>query len=138
MTDEEKKAIEYVNNILDYELHYCEDEDVLLLTRIDKEQIKTILNLIQKHQKEIEELKTKYDKDTHILQNQLDVANADIIKKDKTINLMAILIANLDTDEDICKHQVAEFCEGTDGVSLDICVKCIKQYFEKKVREEND
>ena len=57
LADEEKKAIKYVNNILDYELHYCEDEDVLLLTRIDKEQIKTILNLIQKQQKEIEKLK---------------------------------------------------------------------------------
>lgn len=55
MTEEEKKAIEYVNNILDYELHYCEDEDVLLLSKIDKEQIKTVLNIIQKQQEEIEE-----------------------------------------------------------------------------------
>ena len=35
------------------------------------------------------ELKEKYNKDTHTLQNQLDIANADRVKKDKIIDLMA-------------------------------------------------
>lgn len=55
-------------------------------------------------------------------------------KKDKIIELMAIFIANLDIDEDICKYQIENFCkEETGEVSLDVCMKCIKQYFENKV-----
>lgn len=34
---------------------------------------------LENKNKEIEELKEKYDKDTHTLQNQLDIANADKI-----------------------------------------------------------
>ena len=34
-------------------------------------------------------LKEEYDRDTHILQNQLDLANAKNIEKDKIIDLMS-------------------------------------------------
>lgn len=34
-------------------------------------------------------LKEEYDRDTHILQNQLDLANAKNIEKDKIIDFMA-------------------------------------------------
>lgn len=117
MTDEEKKAIEYFKENINYfqeqikfietvDCDYYDEEYKLYKNRV--KQFNTILNLIQKQQAELE-------------------------KKDKIIDLMERFIADLDIDEDICKHQVAEFCEGTDGVSLDICVKCINQYFEKKV-----
>lgn len=38
-----------------------------------------VVNLIKSLQKENEELKAKWDKDTHILQNELDLTNADKI-----------------------------------------------------------
>ena len=106
MTDEEKKAIKICKKIITEKFNLDYSID-----NVDKEAIETILNLIQKQQAELE-------------------------KKDKIIDLMERFIADLDIDKDICKHQVAEFCEGTDGVSLDICVKCINQYFEKKVEED--
>lgn len=117
MTDEENKAIEYFKENINYfqeqikfietvDCDYYDEEYELYKNRV--KQFNTVLNLIQKQQAELE-------------------------KKDKIIDLMERFIADLDIDKDICKHQVAEFCEGTDGVSLDICVKCINQYFEKKV-----
>lgn len=126
MTD--KEAIEVLERIT--RTSFNSD---LRKTRIRLEAIETVIKALEQKDKEISELKAKYDKDTHTLQNQLDVANADRVEKDKIIDLMERFIADVDTDENICKHQVAEFCEGTDGVSLDICVKCINQYFEKKV-----
>ncbi len=106
MTDEEKKSIERIEKKI-----LTEECKKVIRVPIYISDLKTILNLIQKQQAELE-------------------------KKDKIIDLMERFIADLDIDKDICKHQVAEFCEGTDGVSLDICVKCINQYFEKKVEED--
>ena len=73
MTEEEKKAIcELKNYISRRKLKYTK------LDRHDKS-IDNLLNLIEKLQKENEELRVKWDKDTHILQNKLDYANADRI-----------------------------------------------------------
>ncbi len=50
------------------------------------------------------------------------------------IELMTLFMSNLDIDEEICKHQVRAFCDNKpEGVTLDVCAKCIKQYFERKV-----
>ena len=50
------------------------------------------------------------------------------------IELMTLFMSNLDFDEEICKHQVRAFCDNKpEGVTLDVCAKCIKQYFERKV-----
>ena len=38
---------------------------------------------------ERDKIKQEYDRDTHILQNQLDLANAKNIEKDKIIDLMS-------------------------------------------------
>lgn len=38
---------------------------------------------------ERDKIEQEYDRDTHILQNQLDLANAKNIEKDKIIDLMA-------------------------------------------------
>lgn len=138
MTEEEKKAIEHfekeieqfkkVQETADREIDdknwfgklWCE-----LQNDIDKRT--TILNLIQKQQAVTEKYKYLYQK---ALDDTIQ-SDRENMRKDKIIDEMARFIADLDIDEDICKHQVAEFCEGTDGVSLDICVKCIKQYFKK-------
>ena len=57
-------------------------------------------------------------------------------KKDKTINEMARFITNKDIDEDICRYQVAEHCKDEEyGVTTNVCINCIKQYFENKAKE---
>lgn len=72
MNEEEKKAIEYTENcLMKITLGIDCEFDVNILD--------TLLNIIKKLQKENEELRVKWDKDTHILQNKLDYANADRI-----------------------------------------------------------
>ena len=51
-------------------------------------------------------------------------------KLNKMINKMAVYIATLDIDEDICSKTQNKHC---DKMSLGECEACIKQYFEKKV-----
>lgn len=50
---------------------------------------KRLFEAIMKIADERDKIKQKYDRDTHILQNQLDLANAKNIEKDKIIDLMA-------------------------------------------------
>lgn len=52
-------------------------------TIITAEEIDIILKLVEKLQKENEKLKNRWDKDTHKLQNDLDIANAEIIRLKK-------------------------------------------------------
>lgn len=99
--------------------------------------IETVLNLLKEKDTEI----NKYKRKNKELSNQLlkiykeqDNYNARIEKKDKMIELMTLFMSNLDIDEEICKHQVRAFCDNKpEGVTLDVCAKCIKQYFERKV-----
>lgn len=99
--------------------------------------IETVLNLLKEKGTEI----NKYKRKNKELSNQLlkiykeqDNYNARIEKKDKMIELMTLFMSNLDIDEEICKHQVRAFCDNKpEGVTLDVCAKCIKQYFERKV-----
>lgn len=57
-------------------------------------------------------------------------------KKDKIIEEMARFITNKDIDEDICRYQVAEHCKDEEyGVTTNVCINCIKQYFERKRNE---
>lgn len=102
--------------------------------------IETVLNMLKEKGTEI----NKYKRKNKELSNQLlkiykeqDNYNARIEKKDKMIELMTLFMSNLDIDEEICKHQVRAFCDNKpEGVTLDVCAKCIKQYFERKVENE--
>ena len=59
-------------------------------------------------------------------------------KKDKIIDLMARFMTNKDIDEDICRYQVVEHCKDEKyGVTTNVCINCIKQYFERKVEDGN-
>lgn len=54
--------------------------------------------------------------------------------KDKQIDLMAEFINKQDIDEDICKNNMSDLCDEF-GLGIN-CIKCIKQYFESKSKEE--
>ena len=117
MTEEEKKAIEYYSNKeVSFEVNF--DKKKLLkdlgITEEDSFEnqqirIKTLLNLINKLQKENKE-------------------------KDKQIDLMAEYISNLDIDENICKEQSDNNCDDINREAD--CKDCIKQYFEKLSKEK--
>lgn len=91
---------------------------------------KRLFEAIMKIADERDLLKTQYDRDTHILQNQLDLANAEKIEKQNIVNLMAKFISNFDLDEDICKKAECR--------KYKTCTKCIIEFFEKELRKEYD
>ena len=60
LSDEEKQAIKYIKNILNYEkLYYHDGIETNFLRPVDKENVKIVLNLIKKQSKEIEEAEQK-------------------------------------------------------------------------------
>ncbi len=93
--------------------------------------------IVTKQGKTLEERAEQIKKYKQLYNKALDDAvttSHDNMKKDKMIELMTLLMSNLDIDEEICKHQVRAFCDNKpEGVTLDVCAKCIKQYFERKV-----
>ena len=92
---------------------------------------------LENKNKEIKELKEKYDKDTHTLQNQLDIANADRVEKDKIIKLMTKYIADNDTTEIFCDDDKFEIDAFGDEVDCDEdCQECVIRFFEEKVRNK--
>lgn len=92
--------------------------DELNTVRIEvlNDEAKRLFEAIMKIADERDKIKQEYDTDTHILQNQLDLANAKNIEKDKIIDLMA-----------------EEFKEKT-LMYTDFTKEEIKQYFENKVK----
>ncbi len=83
---------------------------------------------------ERDKIKQEYDRDIHILQNQLDLANAKNIEKDKIIDLMANHIAT--SDSDLCEYlDITVKCKYYAGDNGKTCDICIKQYFENKTKE---
>ena len=76
---------------------------------------KRLFEAIMKIADERDKIKQEYDRDTHILQNQLDLANAKNIEKDKIIDLMSKKIF----EEGIVWDNKEE----------------VKQYFENKAKE---
>ena len=90
----EEKYTRYLNcetDILDLTLEEAKfiletDERRNYVTSILQEAGKVILSDYKRALKENEELKQKWDKDTHKLQNALDIANADLYSANQIIN----------------------------------------------------
>lgn len=104
MKEEEKKAIERLKEIATNT--YAEGK----VRAID-----TILNLIEKLQRENEELKT------------------EIQEKEKLINTLVDYIAKGDIDEEVCKH-----IKCVDNEEEKDCRECVKKFFESKIKESEN
>ena len=107
------------------------------LNEIKPEQLegnaKRLFEAIMKIADERDNLKEEYDRDTHILQNQLDLADAKNIERDKIIDLMANHIAT--NDSNLCQYlDMTTKCKYYAGENGKICDNCIKQYFENKAK----
>ena len=167
LSEEEKKAIERMYDLIHacevgIEKHGQYDD----LFEKDKQAIETVLNLITRLEKELKEQthKKTYARQNAMYKNKQlgqarnkikklqkenedykklyqkalsDVVSADKenIELKKQLDLMAEFINKQDIDEDICKNNISDLCDeyGT-GIN---CIKCIKQYFENKVKEDN-
>ena len=106
--------------------------DELNTARIEmlNDKAKRLFEAIMKIADERDKIKQEYDRDTHILQNQLDLANAKNIDKDKIIDLMS------DEIESLHSSLIGEFgewttkyCQGGEETTIEE----IKQYFENEV-----
>lgn len=97
------------------------------------DEAKRLFEAIMKIADERDKIKQEYDRDTHILQNQLDLANAKNIEKNKIIDLMANYIAT--SDSNLCEYlDMTTKCKYYAGENRQICDDCIKQYFESEVK----
>lgn len=112
MTEEEKEAIERAKREL---------QKTTFLTDIAHKDLKTILNLIQKLQKEAEQYKQLYERAL----SDLVLADKKVVEKDKIIDLMSRYIDINDFDINCSSLCVHEDCQE----------ECIKQYFEKQAKE---
>ena len=91
-----------------------------------KGESKKLFEAIMKIADERDKIEQEYDRDTHILQNQLDLANAKNIEKDKIIDLMANHIAT--SDSDLCEYlDITTKCKYYAGDNGKTCDNCIKQ-----------
>ena len=107
MSEEEKKAIEYAKSLV-----ALFDKGIpLKYLEEENDMVKKLLNLITKLQKENEILKRAFDKQTADMSNNL----LELRQKDKQIDLMAKAFKQDDVRS----------------------VQEIKQYFERKVEDEN-
>ncbi len=71
------------------------------------------------------------------IKEYIDQLEQENNKQNKIIDEMALAIASYDIDEEICKNQVMPLCDKSSlEVTVDVCAKCIKQYFEEKVEGE--
>ena len=117
MTEEEKEAIENLTNLLSQR-----NEKQVKITTYDLfGDIETVLNIIQKQDKEIEHWKNGFERELEDnRKNTCELLKQDLIirEKDKQIDLMAKEI----------KERNYNFANKN--------IKEIKQYFEKKVEHE--
>lgn len=128
MTKEQDKAIERCNKLIETEY-----SNWIGIT--NQKAIETVLNMLKEKDEEIEKLK----KDFKIVDEECSRLERKEAKQDKIIEVMTLFMSNLDIDEEICKHQVQAFCDNKpEGVTLDVCAKCIKQYFEKQAKEKGE
>ena len=146
--EEIEKAKERVSNLGKSIQANCKEKSNMATS------IETFLQYTQELEQENKELKKKNDQlenqiEAKEMEHKYDVNMIDevkgeavklykeIEKQNKIINEMALAIASYDIDEEICKNQVMPLCDKNSlEVTVDVCVKCLKQYFEKKVEGE--
>ena len=121
LSEEEKKAIEYLTKYIHWETAG---------ERSLETDIETVLNLITKLQKENEILKRAFDKQTADMSNNL----LELQQKDKQIDLI------IEEYEYYDRINFKNFCE--DELRKDKCIQdcknCAKQYFEKQAKEKGE
>lgn len=145
MKEEEKKAIEVLKQIIEKSRDLREEDFYSLIGIHQIQAISTILNLIEKKDKEIEKYKmlqiqsiaagvaailkdsTKAKEDLEMLDEGWRI---ELEKKDKIIDLMA---REIDTLYSGCEPCTLSFNIACKHIK---CEQCIKKYFERKVEED--
>lgn len=124
MTEEEKKAVERIEDTFYSDLGKGINKfQKITLYEDSIRDVRILLNLLEKLQKENEKALDEYMK----WQKQ------ELNQKDKIIDLMAETINNHDIDEDICK-QMGQKANCNEFEDTEKCKECIKQFFINKAK----
>ena len=118
---------EQVKNVLD-ELQTMKPE------MLDDE-AKRLFEAIMKIADERDKTKQEYDRDTHILQNQLDLVNVKILEQDKIIDLMAKKINEAYFEQDDFELWFDKIIGVQEEMEYEYLVPIVKQYFQNKAKE---
>lgn len=132
MTIEQEKAIKVLEQykrecIEEYKVE-LDDKDNIDQPRVfylhqQIESVYIVLNMLKEKDAEIEKYKQLYNK---ALDDAVITAH-DNMKKDKMIDLMAEKIGDISSNS---------YCNSTKECTEQECKNCIKQYFERKVKDE--
>ena len=118
---------EQVKNVLD-ELQTMKPE------MLDDE-AKRLFEAIMKIADERDKTKQEYDRDTHILQNQLDLVNVKILEQNKIIDLMAKKINEAYFEQDDFELWFDKIIGVQEEMEYEYLVPIVKQYFQNKAKE---
>lgn len=131
MTNEQRKAIKIIDKMIK---SYIEADECGLSNNDFKDEIwamQTALSLLKEQEIYIE----KSNNITEEMNGDITTLIYELKQKDKQIDLMADYIAmyDLDIEENICikPNRMVE----CDKMALGECEDCIKQYFERKVKD---
>lgn len=131
--------IEKAKKVLGYQLN-MKDTDVY--TPINYESIETVLNELEEQNKYLEDISRLLN---NIAIDQIPIAISELIyyiekyrldlkQAYEVIDLIARMINNHDIDEDICSQMGKDkYCN--DYTKKENCIKCIKEYFYKRVSD---
>lgn len=135
MIEKEEKVIESFKRYIKFQESTIDDyykmdeeyyKDQIEQLELSIQLSKTILNLIENQQIALEQ------KDKEIQE-----LNADRVEKDKMIDLMSEFIWDYDCCNHFAENRVKCKMKGFETTLGNCKNNCIKQYFQKKVREEN-
>lgn len=134
----EEEAIEYIEQFIGIKKEYkCKPIKVKTLNNT-REAIETVLNLLEKKDRQLEEKTNRIrnlEKECQkYFDNMMDIIQ-DNCKKDKIIDLMGYAMTHEEVPQDeYCVFRNID-CEVVGGNKE--CKECIKQYFERKVENGN-
>ena len=137
MTNEQREAVKMVEDIKN------NTWTTKYIMSSDSKKADTVLSLIKEQQgqwEEIEGLKNINKNQSKDIKKAVDYTfelNKELERKDKQIDLMAECIESLDN----CKSSMCDKFNKNCIVAIkrsEICLPCIKQYFERKVKDVKD
>lgn len=143
--EEEKKAIDYYENN-EYSFGFEADFDIENFKKaigieetdedtFERHQIrfKTLLNLIEKQQKELKQNEKQIDRYQNMLATNDMLHVMECENKDKVIEKMSLKIAKVDNSDTYCcgKKRMCPY----DNPTLSKCAECVKKYYEKRCKK---
>lgn len=121
--EEAIERLEYIDRTYSCNNYYC---------IWDLKCIETLLSEYKKLQKENEELRAKWDKDTHILQNELDLTNADKINNYIPVQKLK------DKIEDLKMSGGSDGKDNTENTARELAIEALQNILEESVEQMNE